>query len=202
MGKHATIGNSQVGHKSTTLKQGAKYYANQRIANAPLMAGPVKTATVTPFTSERAFELLALHLTRKVTRINATARDFRKVNATTFELRIRDAGIMLTVRKVATETFNGWQAVAKRFGSAETTVLAVTEKGSAINANGERAECCAAALNVLTGMLTNRKTAGAVIARNAGTQATAAIKYTTAGTRDITTCTCCGEPIRACFNLN
>lgn len=48
MGKHATQGNSQVGHKNTTLKHGAKHAANVRIAMAADLAGPVKIETFTP----------------------------------------------------------------------------------------------------------------------------------------------------------
>lgn len=53
MGKHATIGRSMVGHKSTTLKQGAKHYSNNRVYRAFELAGEVITSKFNSITEER-----------------------------------------------------------------------------------------------------------------------------------------------------
>jgi hypothetical protein len=45
MGKHAVIGNSQVGHKNISLKLANAQAQNRRITNAPLMAGVLKVTT-------------------------------------------------------------------------------------------------------------------------------------------------------------
>lgn len=91
MGRHATLGNRLTGHKNTTLKQGSKYYTNQRIRNAGDLASDVLVETFEP--------LPALPYVRSnpFKGVNPIAgQDFTQVGTNAYKLRVREGFIGLT----------------------------------------------------------------------------------------------------------
>src|ERR1700744_152550 len=86
MGRHATIGNSNVGHKNGTLKQGAKHYANARVYGAAEMASEVKIEHFTP--------MIFPELPRKTAfdGINPVyGADFTQTGTNVYKLRVKDS---------------------------------------------------------------------------------------------------------------
>lgn len=113
MGKHATQGNSQVGHKNQTMKHGAKHAANVRVAMAADLAGPVKLETFTP--------MIFPELPRKTAfeGINPVyGDDFRWTSPKTLKLRVKDSEgrdcyigmVRHTIKPANGKAFQVWEA--------------------------------------------------------------------------------------------
>ncbi len=85
MGKHATIGNSQVGHKNQTLKHGAKHAANSRVYMAASLASKVTTDYMP------VMDMPDLPRKSPFTGINPVyGSDWSKTGSSTYKLRVRD----------------------------------------------------------------------------------------------------------------
>lgn len=91
MGRHATIGNSQVGHKNTTLKQASKWATQNRIRNAADLASEVTVENFDPIPA------LPYVRSNPFTGINPIAgQDFTQVGTNSYKLRVREGFIGLT----------------------------------------------------------------------------------------------------------
>src|SRR5271154_7295105 len=83
--RHAVQGNSNVGHKNTTLKQGAKHAANSRVYRATELASEVPTEYMP------VIEMPELPRKSPFTGINPVyGQDFTNTGINAFKLRVRD----------------------------------------------------------------------------------------------------------------
>lgn len=106
MGKHAVIGNSQVGHKSTTLKQASKLSMMERVYRAARLAGPVTTKATVKLTDEspipQAISPIAMRSKVDVAPfrgLNPIAGDeFTETEPNVLKLRVRE-GFVTLIRK-------------------------------------------------------------------------------------------------------
>jgi hypothetical protein len=113
MGRHATQGNSNVGHKNTALKHGAKHAANQRVYMAATLASEVTVQRFTPM------DFPELDRRSPFTGINPVyGQDFTQTGTNTYKLRVRDnegrdcyVGVMRqTVKPKDGKAFGVWIA--------------------------------------------------------------------------------------------
>lgn len=144
MGKHAVIGNSQVGRKNQTLKSGAQYAAAARVRDAAAMAGPVHHSQGEQSFSDTAMALTIALATRSVTDMTYRMSDYRK-DGTKWALNMRSLGGRIVCRRVATKTFTGWVAEFMPYTGGRVS-LAKIAKGNSIDHNGESEDCRRAAL--------------------------------------------------------
>jgi hypothetical protein len=150
MGHHATIGTRLTSAPRVSVTDRITGTAQQRIAAQ--LAGPVFTSHTDPIWSETAL-MLAMHLAgRKITRITETVNSFRK-DGQNWELKLSQFNARIIVRKSNTKHFTGWYAMLVPFGQKTGNVIAKVAKGTAIETNGERQDCCRAAMNKLQALL-------------------------------------------------
>lgn len=131
MGKHATSGNSLTGHKNTTLKQGAKHYANARVYNAALLAGPVVTETFEPL------PMLVMDVPKVFQGINPVfGQDFTQTGTNTYKLRVKEGFIGLrrvTIKPKDGKSYGVWVA-----SYAGTQYPLLTNRGQALDFKGAK----------------------------------------------------------------
>jgi hypothetical protein len=110
MGKHAVIGRSLVGHKNTTLKQGARHAANNRIRSARDMASEVTVETFDP----DLLAATAVYVSNPFTGIDPiTGQDFTQVGTNAYKLRVREGFVGLrsiSVKPKDGKAFRVWIA--------------------------------------------------------------------------------------------
>lgn len=135
MGKHATIGNSQVGHSNTSLKQASNLMQAARVRNAPAMAGPVMVREMTMddvFAQFSAGETYvrpdltaALAGVKLLPEVKERGTQFRALSGTREELRV--ASGVLVLRKVNKtvqgQKFSAWIGELVPYGAKTGRVL-------------------------------------------------------------------------------
>lgn len=146
MGFHATIGNRQTAAPHVKASPRVTGYAQQLKFHAN--AGPVRTAQTDPIFSDTSMTLALMLADRRITRLTATMRDWRKAG-TRWTLKLRDLGADIIVRKINSKEFTGWQAELIEFGQKRGIVLAQMAKGDSIETNKEREDTCRHALNMV-----------------------------------------------------
>lgn len=134
MGKHAVIGNSQVGHKNTSLKLASQNVQAARVRNAPAMAG---TLTVRDMTMDEMILAIMRPSTNApdltgiagganlIPVIKERGTRFRVISGTREELRVANG--ILVLRKVAKtvqgQKFSAWIGEFVPYGAKTGRVL-------------------------------------------------------------------------------
>jgi hypothetical protein len=117
------------------------------------LAGPVFAMNLRPDVTPAMVAFMQGIADRKITRLTETVTQYRKETATRWELTLRSIGARIVVEKSKSRDFNGWTAFLVPMGQQNGVILAEVRKGDAIETNGERADCCRAAMNVLQATL-------------------------------------------------
>lgn len=151
MGHHATIGTRltsaprvRVTERVTGSAQVRKFHENAgQVITFPAIPGITHDTTTND-------EFRAMLAGRIVSRFTETMSHFRKETATRWVCPLRSIGGKIVVRKSNTKEFTGWIAMFCEPGKNTGTVIAAVAKGTSINHNGEREDCCRTALNVVT----------------------------------------------------
>jgi hypothetical protein len=135
MGRHATIGNSNVGHKNVTLKAGSQYVQAARVRDAASMAGPVKVREMTmdevfaQFSGGQTYVrpdlTAALAGVKLLPVVKERGTKFRALSGTREELKISSGTLVLRkVTKTAQgQKFSAWIGELIPYGAETGRVL-------------------------------------------------------------------------------
>lgn len=134
MGRHATIGNSNVGHKNTTLKQASALTQRARIRYAEEHPASVTVGELTmddvfaEFASGRPCwkpDLTGVFGRDMISVIRDRGTRFRVISGTHEQLKIDGGTLDLrkVTRTVAGERFSAWVGTFTRFGSDKSVPL-------------------------------------------------------------------------------
>ena len=154
MGHHANVGTSLRPAPRAIVTERVTGYAQAQ--KFETLAGPVFTMNLRPDVTPTMVAFIQGIADRKITRLTETMLDYRKVSGTRWELTLRWMDARIVVRKVnATKKspWTGWVAELVPMGAKTGHVVCAVAKGDAIETNGERSDCCRAAMNVLQATL-------------------------------------------------
>jgi hypothetical protein len=188
MGKHATQGTALVGHKSTTLKQGARHAANQRIYMAASLASEVTVEHFEPITG---FDPSRPNPFQGINPVYGQA--FTQTGPNTYKLRVKDeygvdcyvGMIRITVKPQDGKAFGIWVA-----SYAGRKVPLLTNKGQALGTADAR--------DKLFAMLITGNTSIKAKGVTPGDRKPKAIKPYYGGAIEFATCQVTMEPMRVC----
>lgn len=135
MGRHATIGTSQVGHKNTTLKMASNHMQAARVRNAADLAGPVVARELTMDDVFGEFAKGTTHVRPDLTTALAGAKllpevkergtVFRALSGTREELKIARGTLVLrkVTKTVQGQKFSAWIGELVPYGAQTGRIL-------------------------------------------------------------------------------